>query len=310
MACCLAVALVIAVVRAAWFRLFPARRPARAGFAPPARRPAPRPVPSGVVAAASADVGADAVVVDGGVAAVGPSGSGPGGRVGRPLPNRRASARGRPGSPLVDGALGVAGYAATAEVGLATGLVHLAASRQERLVVTVAVLAVAAVLWAGRRSRGRGNPVGGGLAGPASGWVDRTGGRLGPAVGGPAERERRRGSGLVVAGVGWSVASVLDMHLLGPLALGTVQRRCSGDLHCSGHPTAPGMAEMPGMSPVDLPGMSAGMSTVAGHGFGPAELVLHGPGLMAVVLGCLLALGAELRRPAHSPLSPRPRRAT
>jgi hypothetical protein len=303
MACCLAVALVIAVVRAVWFRLFPARRPARAGFAPPARRPAPGPVPSGVVAAGSADVGAGAVVVDGGVAVVGPSGSGPGERVGRPLPNRLASARGRPGSPLVDGALGVAGYAATAEVGLSTGLVHLAASWQERLVVTVAVLAVAAVLWASRRSRGRGNPVGGGLAGPASGWVDRAGGRLGPV-----ERERRRGSGLVVAGVGWSVASVLDMHLLGPLALGTVQR-CFGDLHCSGHPTAPGLAEMPGMSPVDLPGMSAGMSTVAGHGFGPAELVLHGPGLMAVVLGCLLALGAELRRPTHS-LSPRPRRAT
>jgi hypothetical protein len=57
---------------------------------------------------------------------------------------------------------------------------------------------------------------------------------------------------------------------------------------------------------VDLPGMS----TVAGHGSGPAELVLHGPGPMAVVLGCLLAVGAELRRPSRSPLSPRRRRAT
>jgi hypothetical protein len=311
MACCLAVALVIAVVRAVWFRLFPARRPVRPGFAPPARRPAPGPVPAGEVAAASADVGAGAVVVDGGVAVpeavVGPSGSG---RAGHPLPDRRASARGRAGSLLVGGVLGVAGYAATAEVALATGLVHLAGSRQERLVVTVAVLAVAAVLSASQRSRGRGDPVGAGLADPASGWVGRTGSRLGPAIGGPAERERRRGSGLVVAGAGWAVASVLDMHLLGLLALGTAQRTCSGDQPCSGHPAAPGMADMPAMSPVDLPGMSAGMSTVAGHGSGPAELVLHGPGLVVLVLGCLLALGAELRRPSRSPLSPRHRRAT
>jgi len=40
-ACCLAVALVIAVLRAGWYRLAPGRRPVRAGFAPPARRPAP-----------------------------------------------------------------------------------------------------------------------------------------------------------------------------------------------------------------------------------------------------------------------------
>jgi hypothetical protein len=307
MACCLAVALVIAVVRAVWFRLFPARRPVRPGFAPPARRPAPGPVPTGEVADASVDVGAGAVVVDGGVAVpqavVEPTGSG---RAGRPLPDRRATARGRAGSLLVGGALGVAGYAGTAEVALATGLVHLAGSRQERLVVTVAVLAVAAMLWASQRSRGRGDPVGSGLADPASGWVDRTGSRLGPAGGGPAEPERRRGSGLVVAGAGWVVASVVDMHLLGRLLLGTGQRTCSGDLPCSGHPAAPGMADLPGMSAVDLPGMS----TLAGHGSGPAELVLHGPGPMAVVLGCLLAVGAELRRPSRSPLSPRRRRAT
>lgn len=41
MGCCIAVALVIALVRGAWFRVFPARRPPDAGFAPPAWRAAP-----------------------------------------------------------------------------------------------------------------------------------------------------------------------------------------------------------------------------------------------------------------------------
>ncbi len=38
MACCAALALLLGVVRGAWFRVFPARRPAEPGFAPPARR--------------------------------------------------------------------------------------------------------------------------------------------------------------------------------------------------------------------------------------------------------------------------------
>jgi hypothetical protein len=288
MACCLAVALVIAVVRAAWFRLFPAHRPVRAGFAPPARRPAPGPVLSGGMAAGSANPGMGTVVVDRG--AVGPeAGVGPSGSC-RRLSNRRVSAR--TGSVLVAGVLGVAGYAATAEVALGTGLVHLAATWLERLVITVAVLTVAAALLARQRRRERGNPLGGSPSDPIG---DRTGGGLGPAVGGPAvggpavggpaervRRAQRRSSGLVAAGAGWSVASVLDMHLLGVLPVG------AGHQHGSG----------------DMPGMSAG------HGFGPAELVMHGPGLVAVVLGCLLALGAELRRTVPSPLSPRPGRAT
>jgi hypothetical protein len=41
MACCAAAALLIGAVREFWFRLVPSRRPARAGFAPPARRAAP-----------------------------------------------------------------------------------------------------------------------------------------------------------------------------------------------------------------------------------------------------------------------------
>jgi len=233
MACCLAVALVIAVVRAAWFRLFPARRPARAGFAPPARRPAPGLVPSGAVAAAPVELG-----------------------VGGAGPTWPASA----GFLLVGGLLGVAGYAATAEVAIGARLAQ--APPLERLVVVVTLLAVAAVLVARQRRRGRGKPV--------TGRADR------------ARPQRRRGSGLIVAGAGWSVASVIDMHLLGLMPLD------------AGH----------------QPGMSHGMSASAGHGFGPAELLLHGPGLVAVALGCLLALGAGSRRPSHSPLSPRPLRAT
>ena len=38
MACCAVLALVLGVLRAIWFRLFPGRRPAEPGFAPPARR--------------------------------------------------------------------------------------------------------------------------------------------------------------------------------------------------------------------------------------------------------------------------------
>ncbi|HZE66593.1 MAG TPA: hypothetical protein VE081_08195 [Sporichthyaceae bacterium] len=241
MACCLAVALVIAVVRAAWFRVFPARRPARGGFAPPARRPAPGPVPSGAIAAAPVQLGV--------------RGAGP---------TWPASA----GFLVVGALLGVAGYAATAEAAIGTRLVP--APPLERLVVVVTVLSVAAVLVARQRRRRRGEPVGG--------RADR------------ARPERRPGSGLIVAGIGWSVASVVDMHLLGLVPLG------AGHLHG----TSPGMSH----------GMSAGVSAAAGHGFGPVELVLHGPGLVAVALGCLLALGAGLRRRSLGPLSPRPLRAT
>lgn len=53
MACCAALALVLGVLRASWFRVFPGRRPAEPGFAPPARRspdgtaiPVPEPTPA------------------------------------------------------------------------------------------------------------------------------------------------------------------------------------------------------------------------------------------------------------------------
>lgn len=43
MGCCIAIALVIGVVRTAWFKLFPSRAPVQMTFAPPARRAAPGP---------------------------------------------------------------------------------------------------------------------------------------------------------------------------------------------------------------------------------------------------------------------------
>jgi len=87
-ACCLAVALVIAVLRAAWYRLVPGRRPARAGFAPPARRPAPG--EAGSVLAAPAAVAADLA-----------RGSGSADRTGDPVPPRVVPARQRAGFALV-----------------------------------------------------------------------------------------------------------------------------------------------------------------------------------------------------------------
>jgi hypothetical protein len=41
MACCVALGLVVAVVRDGWRRLRPGAAPVEVGFAPPARRPAP-----------------------------------------------------------------------------------------------------------------------------------------------------------------------------------------------------------------------------------------------------------------------------
>jgi hypothetical protein len=40
-ACCVALGLVVAVVRDAWRRLVPGAAPVEVGFAPPARRPGP-----------------------------------------------------------------------------------------------------------------------------------------------------------------------------------------------------------------------------------------------------------------------------
>lgn len=51
MACCAALALLLGVVRGAWFRVFPGRRPAEPGFAPPARRAADGTTPARPVVA-------------------------------------------------------------------------------------------------------------------------------------------------------------------------------------------------------------------------------------------------------------------
>ena len=100
MACCLAVALVIAVLRAGWYRLVPGRRPARAGFAPPARRPTPGEAGSVLVAPAVLTAPA-AVVALAAVAADPARGSAPADRTGDPVPPRVVPARQRAGFALV-----------------------------------------------------------------------------------------------------------------------------------------------------------------------------------------------------------------
>ncbi|MGQ0463911.1 MAG: hypothetical protein ACT4QG_01200 [Sporichthyaceae bacterium] len=52
MGCCIAIAMVIAAVRGAWFRIFPHRRPPETGFAPPAFRAAPGSIGSAPATAA------------------------------------------------------------------------------------------------------------------------------------------------------------------------------------------------------------------------------------------------------------------
>lgn len=60
--CCIAIAMVIAAVRGAWFRVLPHRRPPESGFAPPAFRPAPG---AEGIAAPAPSVGAPLVVAPG-----------------------------------------------------------------------------------------------------------------------------------------------------------------------------------------------------------------------------------------------------
>ncbi|HEX4357258.1 MAG TPA: hypothetical protein VH141_07055 [Pseudonocardia sp.] len=96
-------------------------------------------------------------------------------------------------------------------------------------------------------------------------------------------RARQRvGFALVVVGAGWSVLSLFAMRL--PLAV----------VRHHGHAAVPG----------------SGVALPVAHGFSLSELLMHGPGLIAIVLGTLLTLGtAASRRPFHHTLTPRPERA-
>ena len=109
--------------------------------------------------------------------------------------------------------------------------------------------------------------------------ADRTGGPVPPRV---VPARQRAGFALVVAGAGWSVVSLFAMQL----SLGALQHH--------GHAAVPG----------------SGVALPAAHGFSLSELLMHGPGLIAIALGALLTLStAASRRPSHHTLTPRPERA-
>ena len=112
-----------------------------------------------------------------------------------------------------------------------------------------------------------------------SGPADRSGDPVPPRI---VPARQRVGFALVAAGAGWSVLSLVAMRL----PLGVVQHH--------GHSATPG----------------SGVALPAAHGFSLSELLMHGPGLIAIVLGALLTLSAAAsRRPFHHTLTPRPERA-
>ncbi|MGQ0843507.1 MAG: hypothetical protein ACT4QF_05190 [Sporichthyaceae bacterium] len=127
MGCCIAIAMVIAAVRGAWFRLFPHRRPPESGFAPQAFRPAP-----GAVSVSS-----------------------------RPSPSVPGAAVPWTATLLGAAAIAVAGYAAVVETLALTGVLHSGAPLGRHLLFAAAGLAalVGAATLPGRPvapARGRG----------------------------------------------------------------------------------------------------------------------------------------------------------
>lgn len=115
MGCCIAIAMVIAVVRGAWFKLFPHRRGPESGFAPPAFRPAP---------------GAEAVAFR------------------APLPATPVSRATAPWTAMLLGAAAVtvAAYAAAIELLAVAGVLHTAAPLSRHALF--ALLGLAALLGA------------------------------------------------------------------------------------------------------------------------------------------------------------------
>ncbi|HVK27916.1 MAG TPA: hypothetical protein VM575_06230 [Nocardioides sp.] len=119
MACCAALALLLGLVRGTWFRVFPGRRPAEPGFAPPARRSA-----DGTTPAAPATTG-----------------------------RRRTARPAIAGSLLLGTAYGAAAYALAIAVLRATPVVRTLDGPWAARDVALVVLAVAALV-AGLSRRG------------------------------------------------------------------------------------------------------------------------------------------------------------
>lgn len=137
MACCAAIALVIGVVRSAWFRVVPGARPADVGFAPPARR---------TVGAAPATAGSSLSVV---------------------RPRRRGVAAGL----LTGVAAGTLGYAAVVACLLATPATRTLDGPWSLRALGLAVLAGAATIGA-LRARPRGIDRTWLWAGAAATWTE------------------------------------------------------------------------------------------------------------------------------------------
>lgn len=140
MACCAALALVLGVVRAGWFRVFPAHRPPDPGFAPPARRSADGLAP----------VGSRAVSID------------------------RASRPALAGSLALGTAWGTAAYAVVVAALTATSLVRTLEGpwlARDVALVALAAGALAAGLWLGPGS-GPAAIVGAGVAWTELGLLD------------------------------------------------------------------------------------------------------------------------------------------
>lgn len=203
MACCVAVALVIGVLRAGWFRLRPGARPERAPFAPPARRSGPGGDTDPAVTGGPAPSGTPGPARPG---AVPPGTAAPGHATGRPPRPRSA----RTGAAVAAGVVaGIGLQVLTVALGAAAGIVVLAdGTRGVRDAVLVGTAVVAGALALALRARGTG--------------AHSTGTRRTRADG-------RRTLAVAAAGLAWVAASVLDMHAFGlPLT----------DLHAAADPPA------------------------------------------------------------------------
>lgn len=215
MGCCIALALVISVLRTGWFRLVRRQAPPRVGFAPPARRPAPM-----------------ATGVD-------PAGTGV-----DPADTRTGT---RHGLARTTAATGTAAAAPAPVPSRAAGAIT---RTRRQLGAAAAVVALSAVIGVGLYSELLDALVRADLvtvAGPGAAWRIRelvliAGGVAAALVAvaaglhrvPPARRRRRAVLALAGGGGAWSLLSVIDMHLTGLVPEGLVDPLTDLALHGPG----------------------------------------------------------------------------
>ncbi|HTK64851.1 MAG TPA: hypothetical protein VL595_20855 [Pseudonocardia sp.] len=197
MGCCIALALVISVVRTGWFRLVRRQPPPRAGFAPPARRPAPMT-------------------------------TAPFGGTSSPLNPTTHTGIGRSGGTTTHTA---AGPAQSASATVAARPVDAASRGRPAVGATAAVVALSAVIGAGLYSELLAALAHVDLVtvtGDRPGWRTREFALIGGGVAAllvalatglhraaAPQRRLRLATALAGAGGAWSLLSVVDMHLTG-----------------------------------------------------------------------------------------------